>query len=288
VGAADGEKSGDTMRIAITGAGGQLGRALQQALGADHTMIPLGHADLELGHPSCIATLAATQAELVIHPAAMTNVDGCARDPDQAYRVNGIGTRYVALACRQIGAKLVYVSTNEVFDGLASAPYLEYDQAGPINAYGRSKWIGEQAVRELLPEHYIARVAWLYGGERNFIRTVLRLATERPSLNMVTDEVGSPTFAPEAAAAIAQLIGSGCYGTYHIVNEGHCSRFDLAAEALRLAGRTGMALEPMQLADYKRDSVVPPRTPLRNLAAADLGITLRPWQAALAEYVGTL
>ena len=276
------------MRIAITGANGQLGLALRRRLGREHEIVALGHADLELGHPDCVGTLVATQADLIVHPAAYTNVDGCARDPDLAYRVNGLGTQYVALACRQLGAPLVYVSTNEVFDGAASTPYFEYDRAAPINAYGRSKWAGEQAVREQLDRFYIARVAWLYGGERNFVRTILRLAGERETLAMVADEIGSPTYAPDVADAIARLIRTPYYGTYHLVNQGACSRYEFAAEILRLAARTGVALEPIQLASYKRDSVVPPYTPLRNLAAAALGIRLRPWQAALAEYIETI
>ena len=276
------------MRIAITGAGGQLGQALQAALGAEHELIPLGHADVELGHPDCVERLVATGAELVVHPAAYTDVDGCARDPERAYRVNGLGAQYVALACRRLGAALVYVSTNEVFDGAASAPYFEYDCAAPINAYARSKWAGEQAVREALDRFYIVRVAWLFGGPRNFVRTVLRLAAERDSIAMVADEVGSPTYAPDAAAAIAQLVRLPFYGTYHLVNEGACSRFEFAAEVLRLAGRERAALRPIRLADFKRDSVVPPYTPLRNVAAAALGVRLRPWQEALADYLQSL
>ena len=271
------------MRIAITGAGGQLGQELRRALGHEHELIPLSHADFELGAPDCVDRLAATGAALVIHPAAYTDVDGCARDPERAYRINGLGTQYVALACQRLGAPLVYVSTNEIFDGAASAPYLEYDRAAPINAYARSKWAGEQAVRERLDRFYIVRVAWLFGGPRNFVRTVLRLAAERDSMAMVADEVGSPTYAPDAAEAIARLIRLPFYGTYHLVNEGACSRFELAAEVLRLAGRERVALRPIRLADFKRDSVVPPYTPLRNVAAAALGIRLRPWQRALAD-----
>jgi dTDP-4-dehydrorhamnose reductase len=276
------------MRIAITGAGGQLGQALQAALGAEHELIALGHGDIELGAPACVERLVATGAELVIHPAAYTDVDGCARDPERAYQVNGLGAQYVALACRRLDAALVYISTNEVFDGAAARPYFEYDRAAPINAYARSKWAGEQAVRELLDRFYIVRVAWLFGGARNFVRTVLRLSAERASLAMVEDEVGSPTYAPDVAGAIAELIRLPFYGTYHLVNEGVCSRLDFAAETLRLAGRDHVALTPIKLADFKRDSSVPPYTPLRNSAAAALGIQLRPWQAALAEYVAGL
>jgi len=276
------------MRIAITGANGQLGQALQAALGAEHDLVPLGHTDIELGQPDCVERLAATGAELVIHPAAYTDVDGCARDPAWAYRVNGLGAQYVALACRRLGAPLVYISTNEVFDGAAAGPYFEYDRAAPINAYARSKWAGEQAVRELLDRFYIVRVAWLFGGARNFVRTVLRLAAERDEIAMVADEVGSPTYAPDAATAITQLIRLPFYGTYHLVNEGICSRLEFAAEVLRLADRADMKLRPITLAEFKRDSSVPPYTPLRNLAAAALGVRLRPWQAALAEYVQSI
>lgn len=275
------------MRIVITGAQGQLGSALQAQLAPQHSVIALGHAELELGRPGCVDQLAATGADLVIHPAAYTNVDGCARDPELAYRINTLGTRYVALACRRLGAPLVYISTNEVFDGEASAPYFEYDRAAPMNAYGRSKWAGELAVRELLSQAYIVRVAWLFGGPRNFIRTILRLAAERDRLAVVADEVGSPTYAPDVAAAIAQLITTDYFGTYHLVNEGSCSRFELAAAALRLAGST-VPLDPIALADYVRDSTVPRSTPLRNQAAAALGIRLRPWEDAVAAYVGAL
>jgi dTDP-4-dehydrorhamnose reductase len=276
------------MRVVITGAAGQLGQALVQSFGAEHEVVALSHADIDLAKPECVEQLAATRADLVLHPAAMTNVDGCARDPDAAYRVNGLGTRYVALACRRMDAALLYVSTNEVFDGAGGVAYREYDQAGPINAYGRSKWIGEQAVRELVAQHYIVRVAWLFGGERNFVRTVLRLGAERGVLSMVTDEIGSPTFAPDVAMAAVQLVQQPLYGTYHLVNSGSCSRYDFAQHALRLAGRSDVVLTPMLLADYRRDSRVPLHTPLRNIAAADLGIVLRPWEAALEEYIERL
>lgn len=278
------------MRIAITGARGQLGSALCAALAPGNELIPLGRQELELGAPACVEQLVATRAELVIHPAAYTNVDGCARDPDLAYRVNGLGTRYVALACRRLGAPLVYISTNEVFPGDADRPYAEYDAARPINAYGRSKWAGEQAVRELLTSFYIVRVAWLFGGERNFVRTVLRLAASPPAggLRMVDDEVGSPTYAADVADAIAQLITTGYFGTYHLVNAGACSRFAFAQAVLRLAGYTATPLTPIKLADFTRDSTPPPYTPLANHAGAALGIALRPWELALEAYLRTL
>lgn len=278
------------MRIAITGANGQLGCALQAALAPHHDLVRLRHADLELGDPAAIGQLVATNAELVIHSAAYTNVDGCARDPQLAFRINTLGTKYVALACQQLDAPLVYVSTNEVFSGLTSRPYFEYDQTGPINAYGRSKWGGEQVIRELLLRFYIVRVAWLFGGERNFVRTILRLADSPPpgGLRMVADEVGNPTFAPDAAAAIGQLITQPIYGTYHLVNAGICSRYDFARTILDRSNRSTTSMLPISLTDFKRDSTPPAYTPLANLAGAALGIELRSWQEATATYLREL
>ncbi len=279
------------MRIAITGARGQLGAALCEAFGPGHEVVPLGHDSLELGAPAAVEQIAATGADLVIHAAAYTNVDGCARDPELAYRINGLGTRYVALACRRLDAPLVYISTNEVFAGDAARPYFEYDQTGPVNAYGRSKLAGELAVRELLDRFYIVRVAWLFGGERNFVRTVLRLADSPPpgGLRMVDDEVGSPTYAPDVADAVARLVVTGdFYGTYHFVNDGAASRYSFARAILDAAGRAEVPITPIKLADYKRDSTPPPYAPLANHAGAALGITLRPWEEALAVYLAQL
>lgn len=278
------------MRIAITGANGQLGQALCATLAPQHEIVALTRAECDLEKPDAVAQIIATNAHVVIHAAAYTNVDGCARDPALAYRINGLGTRYVALACQQLDAPLVYISTNEVFPGTATAPYTEYDQVGPINAYARSKWAGEQAVRELLNRFYIVRVAWLFGGERNFVRTVLRLAANPPAggLRMVADEVGSPTYAFDVAVAVSHLIHLPFYGVYHVVNDGVCSRYEFAQEILRQAGYADLPLEPITLAEFQRDSTPPPYTPLANIAGAALGITLRPWQAALTAYIQTL
>lgn len=277
------------MRVAITGANGQLGRAVIAALAPEHELVPLGHDQLELSNPATVDQIAATGAEVVIHAAAYTNVDGCARDPLLAYRVNGLGTRYVALGCRRINAALVYISTNEVFAGDGRRPYFEDDPTGPINPYGQSKLAGEQAVRALWPRHFIVRVAWLFGGERNFVRTVLRLAANPPEggLRMVADEIGSPTYAADVAAGLARLITTDYYGTYHFVNEGSCSRYEFAAGILRRAG-IDVSLHPIRLRDFQRDSTPPPYTPLANVAGAALGITFRPWQEALDAYLALL
>ncbi len=273
------------MRILITGANGQLGVALQQALG-DHqlTLIDLPAVDIT-DREALAAVFAAAGPELVVHCAAYTDVDGCARNPELAYRVNATGTQNVALACQSAGAALVHISTNEVFAGDEPGGYEEWMPLAPRNPYGRSKAAAEAHVRALLGRAYIVRTAWLYApGGRNFIHAILRRARETGTVRVVTDEVGNPTYAPDLAAAIAQLIATGQYGTYHFVNSGACSRWAFANEILRQAGVAATNV-PILSSAYPRASTPPPFAALHNRAGAALGITLRRWPEALADYL---
>ncbi len=276
------------MRIFITGYKGQLGQALYAAL-AEHTLDGCDLPELDITDQQAIgAAVADFGPDVVIHAAAWTDVDGCARDPDKAYRANALGTQNVALACAACDAAMVYVSTNEVFDGTATEPYREWDPPHPINPYARSKAAGEWFVRHLLNRFYIVRTAWLYApGGRNFSNPhrIIQLAGERGALKVVTDEVGNPTYALDLAAAIAALIQTDAYGVYHLVNAGHCSRYDFVREVLRIGGREHVPVEPITLDDFPRASAPPRFAPLANTAAAALDITLRPWQEALAEYL---
>jgi len=274
------------MRVFITGVRGQLGRALEATL----TEHQVGGGDLpecDVVERSCIhAAISEAAPDVVIHCAAMTDVDGCARDPQAAYRANGLGTQNVALACQDYGAALLYVSSNEVFDGAGERSYFEFDTPNPINPYGRSKLAGEWYTRHLLNRFYIVRTAWLYApGGHNFPHRIVQLADEHGKLKVVTDEVSSPTFVMDLAQAIGQLIASEQYGIYHLVNAGVCSRFDLAREILRLTGRASVPLGPTTLSAFQRDSTPPPYAPLANVNGAAIGIRLRPWQEALAEFV---
>ncbi|MHB1293899.1 MAG: dTDP-4-dehydrorhamnose reductase [Anaerolineae bacterium] len=275
------------MRIAVTGSQGQLGLALQSAL-AGEPVLPIDLPQYDITNlPAILETIKAWEPEVIIHAAAMTDVDGCERNPEAAYRVNALGTRNMAVAAQQTGAALVYISTDYVFDGTKGEPYWEFDDPNPLSVYARTKWVGEQLVRQLVPNHYVVRVAWLYGdGPRNFIKTVLRLASERPSINMVTDEAGSPTNAGDVAAALTRLIRLPAYGTYHLPNAGVCSRYEWAHEVLRLVGREDYALLPSE--NFQRAARVPKRVEMRNFCGAELGLTMRPWQDALADYVAEL
>lgn len=273
------------MRIAITGHRGQLGTALWQAL-AGHELLGLdlpGH-DITDG-PALRRTLQEFAPDVVLHTAGYTDVDGCARDPDRALRANAVGTQNVALACQPNEAALLYISTNEVFPGDRTEPYLEYDPPRPVNAYGYSKWVGERYVEQLCRRFYIVRISWLFGGPRSFVTKILALSEQPPELSVVDDEFGAPTYAPDLAAGIGRLIGTGQFGIYHLVNEGTCSRYDFAREVLRLAGVGDHPLRPIKLAEFQRASSPPPHAVLRNFAAAALGICLRPWQEALAEHL---
>ena len=276
------------MRVFITGSKGQLGQALQRQFTRD-AVLPVDLPECDITDRACVTqVIGEFRPDVVIHAAAMTNVDGCARDPDAAYRINALGTQNVALACQQVGSVMLYISTNEVFDGTQTEPYLEFDTPHPINAYARSKLAGETIVRDLLTRFYIVRTAWLYGkGGNHFVRKVIRRADELGRLRYVTDEVGSPTYAEDVARGIRQLVQTGVYGVYHFVNDGVASRFDFVREILRLSGRGHIPVEPITLADYPRPSTPPPYTPLRNFCGQAVGITFRPWQAALAEYLAS-
>ncbi len=228
----------------------------------------------------------AFQPEVVIHCAAYTDVDGCAYDPALAYRVNALGTQQIALACRIAGAEMVHVSTNEVFAGDRPDGYEEWRPLAPMNAYGRSKAAAEHHVRAILPRHYIVRTAWLYAeGGRNFIHAILRRAGETGQLAVVTDEVANPTYVVDLATAIARLLDTGHYGTYHLINAGACSRWAFANEIVEQAGLTGVTNQPILASSFKRASSPPPFAALLNINAAAMEIELRPWQDALAAYL---
>jgi dTDP-4-dehydrorhamnose reductase len=290
-----GNKNGtkSSMRILITGTNGRLGGQLAHQLQHQHSITGI---DLEAKGTTLAVNITdktavdqifdQAQPEIVLHCAALTQVDYCAEHPDTALEINGFGTQLIALACQRHDATLLYVSTNEVFDGSAKHPYLEYDRPEPANAYGYSKWVGERMVRDLVRKHYIVRPSWLFAhGGSNFVQTILRLAKEGKSLRVVTNEIASPTYNNDLARAIEQLMTTECYGIYHLTNAGSVSRYAFARQILDLAGHSTVSIEPIALSEYGRASRPPEYGILRNMAAARLGITLRPWQDALAAFL---
>jgi len=274
------------MRIFITGGKGQLGTALLHTL-SDHEVTAVDLPELDITNREALFTaVAAAKPQLIIHCAAYTNVDGCAKDPALAYRVNGMGTQNVALAALEYNADMIHISTNEVFAGDRPDGYEEWMPLNPINAYGRSKAAAEAHARHILNRYYIVRPAWVFApGGRNFVHAILERARSTGRLQVVTDEVANPTNVYDLAAAIEKLCHTRQYGVYHFTNAGSCSRWEFANEIVRLAGLTGITNEPILSKVFKRPSTPPPYAAMHNIAGAAIGITLRPWQEALAEYV---
>jgi dTDP-4-dehydrorhamnose reductase len=278
------------MRVFVTGANGQVGAEIARAF-AEHDVARGTRPAFDLADERSVrAAIAAYQPDLVVHAAAMTDVDGCEREPERAFVVNALGTRYVALAAREVGAALVAVSTDYVFDGRKGAPYHEWDESLPLNVYGRSKLAGEQEALAHNPRCYVVRTSWVYSPRgRNFVKTMLRLASERAEVTVVDDEHGSPTLAGDLADAIAALVQRPLYGIYHFANAGGCSRFELAKRAIGRAQLSAKVV-PVSSADYLQRNPLPARRPtntiLRNIAGAAIGITLRPWEDALEQFVG--
>jgi dTDP-4-dehydrorhamnose reductase len=274
------------MRILITGSRGRVGSLLATTLAVTHTVLEADLPECDIATPEAVDQLATAHPEMIIHTAAWTDVDGCARDPARALRINAYGTKHVALACQRLGIPLLHISTNEIFDGTQATPYLEYDTPHPINPYAYSKWVAEQIVNELVPRHYVVRLSWLIAhGGRNFVQTILRRAQAGQPLRVVIDEIASPTYNDDLVPALAALIARGQFGTYHLVNEGSTSRYDLARFVLDHAGFEATPIEPIVLAQYPRPSTVPPRAVLANTTAALLGIHLRPWQDAVRDFL---
>ena len=246
------------MRILVTGARGQLGRELAESF-PGHEVVGPGRDVLDVeDRDGVLAAVAGLRPDAVVHAAAWTDVDGCEADPDRALRANALGTRHVAEAARRSGAHLCYVSTDYVFGGAPGRPYHEWDEPGPMSAYGRSKLGGE---REVDPGWTVVRTSWLCGRHgRNFVKTMLRLATEREELTVVDDQQGCPTFADDLAGTIARLVVQRRPGVFHVTNQGQASWCQLAKDTFVAAG-----LDPARIRPITTAELDPPRLAPRPL-----------------------
>jgi dTDP-4-dehydrorhamnose reductase len=278
------------MRILITGGTGQLGRSLQGAL-ASHEVAALGHAELDVTDPRSVeAAIDQYAPKIVIHSAALTDTARCEREPALARAINGIGAENVAKVCQRVGARLIAISTNEVYDGAKTSPYVESDRTGPLNAYAISKLDGEWLASAACADTLIIRTSWLYGdGGNNFIEKLRTAAAEGRTLRFTTDEIATPTSTEDLAAALCGLVESDASPViYHLTNDGAASRYDWALAILQLAGLAGVPIEPVTMAQLRAGGYDGPQKPpysvLANTRAAALGITLRPWQEALTAY----
>ncbi|MDB5101128.1 MAG: dTDP-4-dehydrorhamnose reductase [Cyanobacteria bacterium RYN_339] len=276
------------MKILVTGAQGMLGQDLVPLLREyGHTVVGTGHAELDVTDGASVrAALELHRPELVIQSAAYTNVDGCESNRLDAFRVNGLGTRLLAIGCQQLGAPLMYLSTDYVFDGTGDRPYIEIDRTNPQSVYGQSKLAGEQAVQELLNQFFIVRTSWLYGrGGKNFVDTMRTLGREKPELAVVGDQHGSPTWTVALSHALARLIERGIYGTYHVTGQGATTWHDFTRAILAAEG-IATPVRPITTAELGRPAPRPAYSVLENLNLQLAGVPLLPsWQESLETYL---
>ena len=272
------------MRILLTGASGQLGREMQRAL-AGEDVIPANRPDYELTDPALSAKIAATHPDLVIHAAGFSDVDGCEQDPETAFQVNAQATSRVAEGAVRAGARLVYISTDYVFDGKKGEPYTEGDPVGPLNVYGCSKLMGEQEALKTCPRAIIVRTSWLYGVHgKNFVKTILSLAGTQSEVRVVDDQRGSPTYARHLAQVIAGLIRSDVTGVIHAGGEGECSRYEFAKAILQEAGLQCRVV-PISTAESGRLAVRPSYSVLSTALLRQHRLSLLPWRTGLQRFV---
>ncbi len=269
-----------------------LGRLVCSTLEGKHQVIPTdvleGCEHLDIADTAAVFdSINRFHPEMVIHCAALTDVDGCEREPDKAHLVNGVGTWSLACACASIDCPIAYVSTDYVFDGEKGAPYTEFDQPNPISAYGASKLAGEMAVRELCPKHYVVRTSWLFAPHgRNFAISILKAAEKNKELRVVADQTGSPTYAKDLAEFLVSLVGSPLHGIYHFTNAGSCSWHEFASKILETAGKTQVKVMPIKSEEWPTPTRRPKYSVLRHYKMELLGRdSARPWQDAVREFV---
>ena len=272
------------MRILITGASGQLGHELQHVL-QDQQLTLADLPEFDVTKAGVEKRVTAAQPDVIIHAAAYTDVDGAEREPERAMAVNAAGTERVARGAVVAGARLLYLSTDYVFDGRQGVPYRETDRPNPLSVYGRSKYEGEQQALAHCPNALVIRTAWLYGTHgKNFVKTIMRQASQQSELRVVSDQRGSPTHAGDLASAIKQVLGTNLKGIVHATGAGDCTWYELAREIVSLTGSPAR-VQPISTAESGRTAQRPLYAVLSNRVLADAGISLPHWKDALSRFL---
>ncbi|WP_379135593.1 dTDP-4-dehydrorhamnose reductase [Paenibacillus sp. sgz500958] len=285
------------MKVLVTGSAGQLGQELilllqregHQVLGCDRQEMDITNLE------QCAEVIGAFVPDAVIHCAAHTAVDAAETDIDSAYAINAMGTRNVALAAEKAGAKLIYISTDYVFNGQGSLPYHEYDNADPQSIYGKSKRAGEILAQSLCSRWFIVRTSWVYGKYgNNFVKTMLKLGQEKPLLQVVNDQKGSPTYTADLAEFLLELVQTEKYGIYHASNTGVCTWYEFTeaifAEAQDILHLSMSArLEPCDTSQFPRPAPRPANSVLEHMAIRTNGLQdLRHWREGLRDFLREL
>lgn len=278
-------------KIIVTGCNGQLGRAVNLFFkdAADISFVNTDVGELDITNIDKVMELAReVKPYAIINCAAHTGVDACETEYDKAFKINAIGPRNLAIAARETGAKLMHISTDYVFDGKATKPYVETDATNPQGAYGSTKLAGENFVKEFADRYFILRTAWLYGDGKNFAKTMLRLSEDHDMVTVVGDQFGSPTSAAELTKAINALLFTENYGTFHATCEGSCSWADFAREVFRLAGKTTQ-VKAITTEEYGAAAPRPAYSVLENrMFKLTTDFMFADWHDAIAKYMKTL
>ena len=284
------------MKVLVTGAGGQLGQALQATASGDAQIVPFGHADLDIGDAARVAAVMSSGAfDLVINAAAYTAVDKAESEASAAYRINGEGPGHLAAAAHAARARFVHVSTDFVFNGRSGVPYLPDQETDPLGVYGASKLAGEKSALAAEPAALVVRTAWVYGTTgHNFVRTMLRLMAERDEVRVVADQIGTPTFADSLAQAIWALAATGVSGVHHWTDSGAASWYDFAvaiqeeALAIGLLDRV-VPVIPIATSDYPTPAKRPHYSVLNKSSAIQaIGAAPPHWRVNLRHMLGVI
>lgn len=276
------------MKVLVTGAKGQLGTDLMNELakrGIEGIGVDVQEMDITDAE-ACRRVIKNSGADAVIHCAAYTAVDAAEDNADLCHRINGEGTRNVAQACKEADTKLMYISTDYVFDGQGTRPWEPDDERHPLNVYGQTKYEGELAVEELSDKYFIVRIAWVFGvAGKNFIKTMLRLGKERGAVSVVDDQIGSPTYTYDLARLLVDMIQTDKYGRYHATNEGLCSWYEFAKEIFRQAGMD-VPVTPVSSDQFPAKAARPSNSRLSKEKLSENGFERLPaWQDALGRFL---
>jgi dTDP-4-dehydrorhamnose reductase len=277
------------MKVLVTGVKGQLGYDVVNELtkrGHEFVGVDIDEMDITDGE-ACRRVITEAAPDAVIHCAAYTAVDAAEDNEDLCRRVNADGTRNIALVCRDLDIKMVYISTDYVFDGQGTRPWEPDDARDPLNVYGVTKCEGEMAVEELVKKFFIVRIAWVFGvNGKNFIKTMLRLGQERGAVSVVDDQIGSPTYTYDLARLLVDMTESEHYGRYHATNEGFCSWYEFACEIFKQAGMAEVKVTPVDSSQFPAKAKRPMNSRMDKSKLAANGFEPLPaWQDALGRYL---
>lgn len=276
------------MKVLVTGAAGQLGYDVVKKL-EEMNIKCIGTTKNELDITNEHQTLEFIKnykPDVVVHCAAYTAVDKAEEDRQNCYKVNVLGTKHVAKACKQIDAKMVYISTDYIFDGEGKQPYEVTDEPNPINYYGRTKYEGEIEVKEHLDKYFIIRISWVFGvNGKNFVKTMISLGKELEELSVIADQIGSPTYTPDLANLVVEMIKTDKFGIYHATNEGYCSWYEFACEIFKQTG-IQVKVKPIKTEEYPTKAMRPKMSLLSKKSLEVNGFTnLKDYKQSLNEYL---